>query len=413
MNCKRAIKKRIIHKFKCVLCFLSFPSKFTYELHLQKSHCKRTRRKIFAIKKISESGFEEMRFNESLEVKQETNFSEITIKEEYNHLEFNNPLSHNKYDEFEIKFNKNRKNVERGLYDNFFKSKCNMKHVKFRNNHKDKNYFSHICTKQKKAFCCQICDKIYTTKDALLDHNLRIHNNAKEEFWCAQCNKKFFTKRRLKAHIYIHNRVPTHKCTTCSKVFKTARHLQCHILSVHANPDTYKYVCKVCSIKYPVRYDLNKHMSIHIKEKPYNCQYCNELYDSFSTCVYHMLKEHQDIHICNFRCEYCGKTFSRRDRFKIHLETHTGYSCNFCSDKFNTKASLKAHALLVHGDNGTEHKCPECTKLFKSSSDVKKHVVVVHTDPKDYKFCCKHCQKRLPFHYQLQRHIKEKHQTND
>lgn len=54
-----------------------------------------------------------------------------------------------------------------------------------------------------------------------------------------------------------------------------------------------------------------------------------------------------------FSCFWCNYTSCVITNIKRHVRLHTGerpFKCEVCDKRFNEKASLKTHQLLVHGN---------------------------------------------------------------
>nr|XP_014343981.1 PREDICTED: zinc finger protein 470-like isoform X2 [Latimeria chalumnae] len=106
----------------------------------------------------------------------------------------------------------------------------------------------------------------------------------------------------------------------------------------------------------------------------------------------------------HFECKYCGRIFSRKERLKNHMHTHTGerpYTCKECGKAFSTKSNLNVH-LRIHTGN-RPYICCFCGKGFYRGPHLKVHIRC-HTGEKPYE--CNHCGKRFADSSTLQKHRK-------
>ena len=54
------------------------------------------------------------------------------------------------------------------------------------------------------------------------------------------------------------------------------------------------------------------------------------------------------------KCQFCNRTFKRREHLADHMRSHTGekpYICQTCGHSFTRMSSLRRHQLLHIGDD--------------------------------------------------------------
>ncbi|XP_070572579.1 uncharacterized protein [Ptychodera flava] len=107
-----------------------------------------------------------------------------------------------------------------------------------------------------------------------------------------------------------------------------------------------------------------------------------------------MTRQHQSKRKPVFDCRYCGKRYSVRSRFEIHLsghtETETFFSCYKCKKSFETRALLLDHERSHTSDK--KFTCKKCGKKFPNVKGLLGHELI-HRDNNPH--VCKYCGRRF------------------
>ena len=103
----------------------------------------------------------------------------------------------------------------------------------------------------------------------------------------------------------------------------------------------------------------------------------------------------------------CGKgvdDFRDVNLFKRHLLNHekeeNSYICHLCTQKLQTKESLKVHIRVIH--NKEKIKCDKCDKVFATAGNLKRHQL----SHSDMAISCLYCEKTVSDRKTLEIHIK-------
>lgn len=87
------------------------------------------------------------------------------------------------------------------------------------------------------VFVCDLCSRIFKTKQSLRNHFIRAHTPKTEVYPCSVCGKVLPHQKALYAHERIHNK-SEESCQYCSKVFSRKVLLSSHIAIVHLKKRT-------------------------------------------------------------------------------------------------------------------------------------------------------------------------------
>ena len=165
-------------------------------------------------------------------------------------------------------------------------------------------------------------------------------------------------------------------CPVCNKLLKNGAHsLNAH-MTVHRKENPLK--CEWCDYSTHKEGDFRKHKATHTGEKAFKCDQCK-----YSTNRPHDLKMHMKRHAGEkpYGCKSCGKTFVKKSELKTHMMTHSGekpHQCDYCEKSFRRRYDLSSH-LLTHTDE-KPYCCELCKMTFKRKKEVEDHFAVAHTD---------------------------------
>jgi len=119
---------------------------------------------------------------------------------------------------------------------------------------------------------CLKCKRNYRNKFALDQHIKNVHSELQFECDFINCNYVGETNYKLKHHRRIHDE--KFKCNICDKNFTNKCRLVNHNLIKHEEPDRFK--CHICDKRLSSNYSLRGHLKTHESEKKFNCQQCSK-----------------------------------------------------------------------------------------------------------------------------------------
>jgi len=120
--------------------------------------------------------------------------------------------------------------------------------------------------------------------------------------------------------------------------------------------------CEDCGKIFSKKDSLVIHMAVHSSEKPYICQDCGKSFGHVNRLKAHIKKVHSGVVLLKpYKCLDCGRAFRMKHQLLYHMNIHNGikpYTCEVCGKSF----TLKQHVIIHSGNK--PFKCTLCDKAF-------------------------------------------------
>ncbi|XP_065203762.1 zinc finger protein 93-like [Planococcus citri] len=139
-------------------------------------------------------------------------------------------------------------------------------------------------------FKCDICKKLFSSRDSLSRHQLRTHFTGDKRLKCPLCDFKTALATSLSRHVNLHTENRKFICDQCGSCFHTLSALKDHTVYVHSNERNYS--CEICGQRFKLKSGLNRHFKTHSNEKEFKC-FCGQVYKFRTNLRRHLLTAHK------------------------------------------------------------------------------------------------------------------------
>ncbi|XP_046584234.1 zinc finger protein 554-like [Haliotis rubra] len=182
-------------------------------------------------------------------------------------------------------------------------------------------------------------------------------------------------------------------------------------------PPVKKYKCDTCGKSFSRSNTLVTHKRIHTGDKPFKCEQCGRAFRQPGNLTRHRLTH---TTFKPYVCATCNKAFNRASNLHTHMRTHTNYKpflCPYCGKGFHQKIDMKIHCYTHTGER--PHKCDICGKGFTLASTLtahrRSHVLEntrVNTHAREQTVMCQLCGVSFLHQSDLTTHIMTSHQNH-
>ncbi|CAH2322680.1 zinc finger 384 [Pelobates cultripes] len=184
------------------------------------------------------------------------------------------------------------------------------------------------------------------------------HHKDGKTYRCRMCSLTFFSKSEMQIHSKSHTEAKPHKCPHCSKTFANSSYLAQHV-RIHSGAKP--YTCSYCQKAFRQLSHLQQHTRIHTGDRPYKCVHpgCDKAFTQLSNLQSHRRQHNKDK---PFKCHNCHRAYTDASSLEVHLSTHTVkhakvYTCSICSRAYTSETYLMKH-MRKHNAPDTQSSPP-------------------------------------------------------
>lgn len=226
---------------------------------------------------------------------------------------------------------------------------------------------------------CPACPKQFVKANTLRMHISNVHKGSKPQKKCKLCDAVLFSESGLYAHMKAaHNSEDRFSCELCGEIFLTESQLKEHSLS-HADPLHWEHVCEKCNKPFFKKSLLVAHLQLASR----NGGICPQEYVEIDPRKSGKKMKKPSKSICTECDVILEENTTLADHFKIvHPGVQQRFQCSECdlsdSEKFLSLYGARKHYRLVHKNR--PHTCWVCKDTYTRDTALHIHISNMHPD---------------------------------
>jgi uncharacterized protein (UPF0212 family) len=238
---------------------------------------------------------------------------------------------------------------------------------------------------------------------------------------CFLCEKELANKYILIRHLQIvHKKMDYTECPNCKEVLKSEASKMEHVALKHPISNLNPVKVKFSKLGEESQQDRQKRLSQHVTTDNETgleaCNFCQKVYqgNNQSTRLRKLMDHIDSVHLKNksYECQFCERKYLYKSNLCTHLRKNHGVEtdkivkCSLCEKVVKNIYSLKRHLQFVHKKSDCSE-CPICKEVLESQASKMEHVAVKHPEKniQDCQYCDFKCLKATT----LKNHWSQKH----